>query len=357
LTPAEQANARLTVAPSNGNVAYISEIPSKGAPLLWRTTDAGQRWTPLPSPPDHRYTSGNLMIDQNDPLTVIASFTSGDATSASALYDTYASIDGSQQWRPVYGRPVASDSSGSLSSWKGVYYVTLLTTSPNGFFRSDLLASTDQMGSWHAIDAQIIAKDTLAPTGEVGVANFWVNPTTGALLAQTYNSTRTGELWMSEDHGASWSKVMLPPSPVSEVGETSNWVTGALLWVAQPIVGPDFHLCAWFTEGPNSANFRFYCSSDSGRTWTRRPSLQVGALFPTLMLADGALLSQNSSGFYLEPGADTQLTTTRHLGSVPGSGSIVGVSPSLGATARGVTFWQTTDANRLYVAQYSLANV
>ena len=364
LTPTEQANADLIVAPSNGNVAYISEVAAEGAPLLWRTTDAGAQWTRLPSPPNRGYKSGHLIIDQNDALTLIASYTTAASPYAQNAYDTYALINGSRQWLPIYGRPVTSDGLGALASWQGVYYSTLLIDAPNGFFRSDLLASTDGMRSWHAIDGQIIAKDRLAPTGEIGVSRFWVNPTTGALLAATYNETRTGGLWMSVDHGVNWSEVELPPSPVSEVGETNNRVTGAILWVQSPTVGESFRLCAWYTETPNSDTQTFYCSRDSGKTWTRRTptSASQNLDFTYVLLPDGAGIGMTTTALYLNPQDDAHLTRPRFIGALPNpqrgpwdggpwDGALWGV------TAHGVSFWAANTANVLYVAQYTLPDM
>ena len=354
---AEEANADLVVAPSNGNVAYLNEVSAKGAPLLWRTTDAGAHWTPLPSPPNRGYTSGHLLIDQNDPLTLIASYTTTVRPSGQSTYDTYALLNGSRQWLPIHGGPVTWGGLGSLASWYGVYYSRLITTAPNGFFRSDLLASTDGMRSWHAIDGQIIAKDHLAPTGETGVASFWVNPTTGDLLATTYNETRAGELWMSVDHGVNWSEVVLPPSPVSEVGETNNWVTGASLWVQQPAIGQEFRICAWFAGGRGNGATTFYCSRDSGHTWARRPAPQLGISLSLNLLSDGAIIGQTTTGYYLNAGDDTHLAESRFLGTIPfaGGGSVINLNQ--GTTARGVALWTPANANVLYVAQYTLPDM
>ncbi|HUY76239.1 MAG TPA: hypothetical protein VMV29_05685 [Ktedonobacterales bacterium] len=359
LTPAEEANADLVVAPSNGNVAYISELPTKRAPLLWRTTNAGQHWTPLPSPPNRGYKSGNLLLDQNDPFTLIATYTTAARPSGQSAYDAYALLNGSRQWLPIYSGPVTWGGLGNLASWHGVYYSTLITTAPNGFFRSDLLASTDGMRSWNAIDGQIIAKDHLAPTGETGVASFWVNPTTGDLLATTYNETRTGELWMSVDHGANWSEVVLPPSPVSEVGETNNWVTGAILWVQSPPIGESFRLCAGFTEQPSSDAPTFYCSRDSGKTWTKRTptSASQNLELTNVLLPNGAGIGITATALYLNPRDDARLTSPRFISALPDAHGGPWDGARWGVTAHVVTFWAATNANVLYVAQYTLPDM
>jgi len=357
VTSADFANADLLVALSNGNVAYISEVPAKGAPLLWRTTDAGMHWTQLPSPPNHGYKSGHLIIDQIDPLTVIAAYTVAATPNGQTKYDAYALLNGSRNWLSIYGGPVTSDGMGYLASWHGVYYSTLITTFPNGFFRSDLLASADGMRSWHAIDQQIIARDRLAPTGETGIANFWVNPTTGALLAATYNETRAGELWMSVDHGANWSEVILPPSPVSEVGETNNDVTGASLWVQAPPVGDSFRLCAWFTEKISSQAENFYCSRDSGKTWMRRTPTSQFLDLSTILAPDGAGIGQTTTSLYLYPQDDTRLTHPRLIGGLPDPHGSPWDGARWGVAPRGVVFWAATNANVLYVAQYTLPDM
>lgn len=357
LTPTARANADLIVAPSNGNVAYIREIPTKGAPIIWRTTDAGRHWIQLPSLPDRGYKSGDLIVDRNDPLTLIAAFTTTAAPSAQARYDTYVLIKKSRQWQPIYDGPVSIDGLGNLSDWHGEYFATRLTTSPNGFFRSELLASMDQMRSWHAVDAQIIAKDTLAPTGEVGVSNFWVNPTTGALLATTYNETRTGEVWMSEDQGKTWSEVALPPSPVSEVGETNNWVTGAIISVQSLAIGPYFHLCAWYTERSVNDPNTFYCSNDSGATWTHRPLPPLSQDRSSTLTPDGAGIGETTTALSLNPMADEHLTRPRFIGDLPSTKNGNTITALWGVTANSVVFWAMTTANQLYVAQYTLPDM
>lgn len=348
-------NASLTVAPSNGDVAYICELPSRGAPKLWRTDDAGQQWTPLPALANDGYKSCGVLVDQNDPFTALVSFSKEAHPTPQSVYSTYALLDGVKQWQRLDGGPVADETLSHLASWHGDYYATI-TVSTATTLRSNLSVSTDHMQTWHAIDQQIITGDTLNPPGEYGEVGFWVNPTTGALLAVTYNSTRTGGQWLSVDHGANWREVVLPPSPISEVGETGSWVTGASLWVQQPAIGQEFRLCAWFSERGTAAT-TFYCSQDSGRTWTRRPAPQSGISLPAILLADGSILTQRYTGYYLNAGDATGLPASRFLGRNPFAGMISVISSGLGPTSRGVTFWQPADGHSEYVAQYTLPDM
>ncbi len=350
-------NAAFAIAPSNGNIAYICDTPATGAPQLWRTLDAGQAWAPLPGLPNVGYVTCGLLIDQNDPLTVLASFAttpnlnSIEVTSGYAT--TYALFDGAAQWQPLDGGPVAFDSMSQFASWHGTYYATISVATPTSL-QSTLSVSTDHMQTWQAIDRQIVVGDQMAPSGETGEVGFWVNSTTGALLAQTYNEARPGELWASADHGATWNAVVLPPSPVSEAGETNNSVTGASVFVQQPTTGQAFQLCAWYTEKLYAGVDPFYCSRDGGRTWAKRGAPDGGGVYVYGLMANGMLLERDGASFYLLPANDPNAHTGLAIGSLPLSVATVYYANTFGATPTGMTLWQFDGEQSVFVAQYTL---
>jgi len=355
---ADAPYAALAVAPSNGAIAYLCATPTTGAPKLWRTLDAGQRWSPLPSPPDGGFVFCSLLIDQNNPLNALASFSiAPDPTPSQISSDypaTYALLDGAQQWQQLNGGPYASSTMSHFASWNGSYYATITLSTPTSL-QSTLSVSTDGLRSWQPIDRQIVVGDTMAPPGEQGEVNFWVNSVTGVLLAQTYNSTRTGELWKSVDHGANWREVALPPSPVSEHGEAGSWVTGATLWVEQLASGQAFQLCAWYTEKLFNGVAPLYCSNNDGQKWIKRVggpssgSTNVYGLTP-----DGALLVRDATTYTLLPVNDALLRTPINLGSTPSAVASVYLSFDFGLTARGMVLWQPDGWQSVYVAQYTL---
>ncbi len=353
------ADAAFAVAPSNGDVAYICQTPATGAPHVWRTLDAGQSWTKLPDPPDGGFQSCGLLIDQNDSMDPLVSFATvpylSDIQISSGYAATYTLVAGGAQWRQLNGGPVAFNNVSQFASWHGDYYATFGSSTPTSL-QSTLSVSTDGMRTWRPIDHQIVVGDTLAPSGETGEIAFWVQPVTGALLAKTYNSVRTGELWYSSDQGANWQEVVLPPSPVSEVGETGDWVTGASIWAQYLTAGQTFQICVWFTEGRDRGAKSFYCSHNRGQTWVKAVSPQAGIDLPLLMLTDGALLAESGPDYFLTPGCDPHLATERDIGSLPASILSGNSILEQGATARGVTIWQPDSALALYVAQYSVGN-
>ena len=354
---ADAPYAALAVAPSNGAIAYLCTAPTTGAPKLWRTLDAGQTWAPLPSPPDGGFVFCSLLIDQNNPLNVLASFSiTPDPTASqvsSGYPSTYALLAGAPQWQQLNGGPYAFSTTSHFASWQGNYYATITISTPTSL-QSTLSVSTDGMRSWQPIDRQIIVGDTLAHPGELGEVGFWVNSVTGALLAQTYNSTRTGELWMSVDHGVNWREVVLPPSPVSEKGETGDWVTGAALWVQQLASGRAFQLCASYTEKSFNGDDPFYCSNNGGQTWTKTSGLYGGGTDVYGLMPDGTLLVRDGTMYTLLPVNDSLLQTPINLGSTPSSVAQVYLSYAFGLTTRGMVLWQPDGEASVYVASYTL---
>jgi hypothetical protein len=372
-------NATLQVTPSNGNIAYICQLAGEDGPRVWRTTDAGQRWVALPGLPvsgafDYCY----LKFAANNPLTVIASLVRDQRDNASHL-SVFALFDGAAQWRSLG----PNQSVHLVASSRDVYYGmgnlnpnAPTTPDPNGKPQDQpqqrIYESTDQMQTWRELnDAALIAENIASAEkttgfGLIGAIALWVQPNTGELLAQTTD----GVLWRSGDHGQHWARILLPAlPPASELTPTpgemlsEGGATDAIAVVQQPTGSKPFTLCALvFDQTAIAYNVApFYCSTDSGQSWTRRPRTAVEwgngkpATFelPQLMLSDGTLLAWDVRTLSVFPGNNPSAAAAHVIGTIPtplNLGNIPGgvASPVPG----GAVLWQPHDPQTLYVATY-----
>jgi hypothetical protein len=373
-------NATLQVTPTNGNIAYICQLAGQGNPRLWRTTDAGQHWTSLAT----IHIIGNvdtcfLGFDASNPLTVFAAFVRSAENGSAHGSVSYALFDGASQWQALG----TGQTMGSVASWRNVYYGignlnpnAPTTADPNGKPQDQpqqrIYESTDQMRTWHELNnAALIAEniDSAEKTtgfGLIGAIALWVQPNTGELLAQTTD----GVLWRSSDHGQTWTRILLPSlPPASELtpkpGEmlSEGGATDAIAIVQQPSGNKPFTLCALvFDQTTIAYNVApFYCSTDSGQTWTRRPRTAVEwgngkpATFelPQLMLSDGSLLAWDVRTLSVFPGNNPTAAEAHVIGTIPtplNPNNIPGgaASPIPG----GAALWQPHDPQTLYVAMY-----
>lgn len=364
---ASAPNANLVVAAASGAVAYICETPATGGVRLWRTLDAGATWSPLPTLPSAAtFASCAVRIDGNDARTVVVQL--APILGAGARGDqSFALFDGAAAWRPL------NTSMQAFSSWHGIYYGTS-NDLVIGSAVSHLYHSTDGMRTWHALDAPLIAENLAAAqrlhlNGAIGVAQVWVQPQTGALLAQTYD----GVLWRSAKQGTTWDQIALPPlppaseltpSPGEDLIETA--MPGAALVVVQaPTSDHPFTLCALVLDQTltvfNVAPL--YCSTNSGQSWVRRPrptvsqgnGQPVGYGVPDAMLADGSLLAWDVQTIYAFPGNSIQAPAPRALGTIPPPPDPNNIPAGmLGITPDGAVFWQPQNPRTVYVAQYKL---
>lgn len=360
----DAANATLTVAPSNGAVAYICQVTSSGKALIWRTTDAGQHWSLLPPlpilVPRHGY---GIIVDANDPLTIELSIVDSDGTG-------YLLMLGAAQWRQLPHYTLF------FSSWNGTYYKIDVsangrdTATPSKIAR--IYRSADQMQTWREInDAALISQSaidtppSLAKKG-FGVRQLWVQPNTGEMLAQTSD----GALWRSLDRGNSWTRIKFPAlPPASQLtptpGETVNEgsIADAVVYVAQPTGAQPFSLCAIVLDRqPIAYNVApFYCSSDGGQTWVRRPRPAVEwgngrpatYVVPWLMLKDGTLIGWDVQTISAFPGNNPAAPAAHVIGVIPAPHSPDTVPSGLiGSTEGGAVLWQPIDMQTLWVAIY-----
>jgi hypothetical protein len=376
-------NATLQVTPTNGNIAYICQMAGQGNPRLWRTTDAGQRWSPLPDLPvsgsfDYCY----LNVDANNPLTVIAGLVRDQRDNASHL-SAFALFDDAAHWQSLD----PSQSMQLVASWRNIYYrlgnlnpKTPATADPNGRPQDQpqqrIYESTDQMRTWHEVnDAALIAEniataekttDKTTGFGLIGAMSLMVQPNTGEMLTQTTD----GVLWRSSDHGQTWARILLPSlPPASELTPTPGemlWdhgATDAIAIVQQPSGNKPFTLCALvFDQTAIAFNVApFYCSTDSGQTWIRRPRTAVEwgngkpATFelPQLMLSDGSLLAWDVRTLSVFPGNNPSAPAAHVIGTIPTPLSPDNVPGGMASPIPGgAVLWQPHDPQTLYVATY-----
>lgn len=370
-TPASaKPNATLAVAQANGDVSYICQVPSEGTALLWRTTDAGRHWSRLPDlPSSGSFIACGMRTDANNALTVMVML--GDPSQETTNPIVYVLFDGTPQWQRL---PEAVN---TFSYSRGMYYAIRNSVGAAGqSLQGHLYVSTDQMLSWHPIDAPLIAENLAAVrrlklNGATGVEHFWVSPETSELLAQTYD----GVLWRTSTNGTTWAQINLPalppageltPTPGEGIYETAM-PGAAIVFVQQPIADHPFTLCALVLDQTltvfNVAPL--YCSTDSGQTWTRRPRTAVSQGYgkpdqfelPSLMLPDGSLLSWDVTTIYRMPGSNLHAPSGFVVGTIPPPHDPNNIPGGMaGITTHGATLWQPHDTQTLYVAQYSISS-
>jgi photosystem II stability/assembly factor-like uncharacterized protein len=225
----------LTVAPSDGNVAYMCDGGGERAsPQLARvlvTHDRGAHWSQVSDVATGGTCNQTFIVDQIDPNVLVA----GSDQSMSL------STDGGASWRPFSAHLHVSSVGPLLWSGGGTAHAILGTQDATGE-TLHFAVSTDGLRTWRNIDSGI---STDPSTGDT-LRQFWVNPVNGHLLAATFYA-----YWQSTDAGQTWSRVTLLPgdAPVDLV-------------VQQPAGASDWHICS-----PT------VCTTDGGRTWTALPQL------------------------------------------------------------------------------------
>ncbi len=182
-----------------------------------------------------------------------------------------------------------------------------------------------------------------------GYNQFWLQPSTGELLAET----DLGTLWSSSDVGKHWTQrvvplSVVPPDAIPANATTSEqqggpYIAASRHFLVQPsAVDQTFEICGEIdvrhaqeqVPGPMVA---FACSWDGGQTWIARPQLQFAPLCrlcdrqspPNQNLSvyavtpDGSLLAQatprgmdGADAFCLLPRAATQASQWEYLGPV-----------------------------------------
>ena len=184
-------HAWLSVAPSNGNVAYICQTRPDNTTHIWRTEDAGAHWTALPSiSRAGAWPVCDVQIDENDPLTVVITLSDPAHYHYPGLVPAlltesgpaYVLRDGATQWQSTRSFIWA------IASSHGSYYAII--GSANG--PAYLYRSTD-LQVWHTIDSSAwptqglggVSGNPLPPAPQL-----WVQPETGAVLVILSNTFR-----------------------------------------------------------------------------------------------------------------------------------------------------------------------
>lgn len=276
------ATNALAVAPSNGAIAYACFEPAgttTPAAQLWVTHDRATTWTPLTLPSSLGSVGWcSLWLDAANPRTLIV----GISMLAPGLSDRYAaSFDGGSSWQTL----ALSPDIGLLGvASHGTTTYALEAVAGASGTTTALVASGDGLRSWHAIDQSFTAAD-------MRVTGFWVNPATGALLAQvttppppatptvspskasasptpSANASPTAQpaappptLWLSADGGSSWSR-------------TVTTIAGQV--AAQPsATGQAWRLCAGASDPTGVAPNQLACSADGGKTWRTQAALSI----------------------------------------------------------------------------------
>jgi hypothetical protein len=232
----------VVVSPLDGTLAWACSSAGSGRFAVWASHDGGV-WSQVSAlTPDTPVTSYgcDLVADQGDAHTLVAQFSSGAGASGTLRTKSYLSTDAGKHWRAVPGRMQIMN----VGTTGGRTYAIMLDTAAGDREKLALVLSNDSLYSWRVIRPPDLA------AGD-GFFDFWLNPSTGELLAPTYENT----LWRAASGGANWTRVKTPDQQ-----------TGVGAWL------PDRHewlLCGWAGTAENQTR----CSHDLGANWTVAPPL------------------------------------------------------------------------------------
>ena len=361
-------HAWLSVAPSNGKVAYICQTRPDNTTHIWRTEDAGAHWTALP----YISIAGvwpvcDVQIDENDPLTVFITLSDPSHYHYPGLVPAlltesgpaYVLLDGATQWQST------SSFIWAIASSQRSYYAII--GSANG--SAHLYSSTD-LHLWHKIDSSAwptqglggVSGNPLPPAPQL-----WVQPETGVLLVILSNNSG-GTMWTSSDRGDHWQEIAYP-SPLA----TSGSPTALLQYVEPPQGNEPFHICirdgrtGAGESSPTGEILYFYCSHDGGQSWVQRfvqlswpkgsdPGVDCCAVPYDATLADGSVTvwgGMNSNMIYRLSVDDISLPKSTFLGATPVLPPVNRNAPMalFGLSAEGGVFWEPVSSKAVYVAQ------
>lgn len=277
----------LQVSASDGTTAYSCGVPSGAArPQVIVTHDGGASWTRVADVPNGWTECDAIGVDALDPSIVIAS--GGPPTSGE---QQAVSVDGGATWRLTSATPQYSI---VATATRGSRTYALLASSANNSVRLSLGVSDDHLRTWRAIDTTLNTSD---------YRTFWLNPTNGALLVESWPGGGAFQLWSSTDDGAHWSQIL---APMANAGE----------FVArQPETAASWHVCGVVPAAGSSPVGSFVCTSDGGRTWAQEPLLVPGGAASygesiAALPADGSLLAEvteaGGSALYRLPAGETR---------------------------------------------------
>jgi hypothetical protein len=364
-----RGSVSVSVAPGDGDIAYLCVAPTDPTDAMARTfitRDRAQSWTrgadlvvgAQPPTTNHYFAfTCDIAIDANNPASaLIMSYWMQVASGVTVGLSNFASVDFAAHWQKLTPtQPQHFIADGRLSSWHGNIYALGTSQIPGG---SDggIWVSADQMRSWRR----------LTPPAGLIIASFWLNPSSGALLALAgMNSSSLQQFYGSDDQGATWTAI--PTGTGTETGQ-SNWS------VAAPQVGQPWHLCRVpvavssppvHGDQPGTVS----CSIDGGQTWTSpQPEFVYSVAFNPkaggfwviavanefAVTVDGAVLAAGDRVYRLTPGA----TVWQDLGLIPGTTAgyppgayLVPGAPTYYPTPAGGVLWMR-DGSGWMVASY-----
>lgn len=238
-------NAGFAASPVNGQDAWICAPQTARSFAIWVTMDAGTSWnlaaTLSPQTPQNPSLC-DLVPDQDNAhaLAVVFTWGSGEADTLDSM--SYFSTDDGSHWRRVPGNLRVEE----VASLPGETYAILgsdasqPTSPPPG-----LVVSTDDLQSWQAIQAEGLSS--------IDIAHFWLTPTTGQLLAGTFDSA----IWLVDDGGTRWT--LGRPVEIDMQTAIGAWLASQGRWL----------ICGW----PSGEATQLKCSRDLGATWQSEPAI------------------------------------------------------------------------------------
>ncbi len=284
--PPSYGSRALTVAPSNGDIAYICSVPSEGIkdgqPRVWHTNDRGAYWihgADIPVARDEN--KCQIIIDMTHPATAIAvlQWMGPGAGGGSAIQDSlcYVTTDMGMTWRHLATpQPFIVTALGSHS---GTTYAVRQVLDGNGA-QSRLWASTDGMNTWRRVDMQIPDE----------VADAWVASGSAPIVVESTTGDGLRYLWQSRDGGQHWNQIV-PPARTAAIANVTaalsaapmsshlplrplaaGWGTTDEYIVQASSDGASWSICQSYYEvtDPRGAPNQLQCSKDGGQTWSVR---------------------------------------------------------------------------------------
>ncbi len=251
--PRIQSTNIFAPSPADGRTAYACDEPLNATtsphPAVWVTHDLGTHWTQITDFPATPTGWCTLIVDQYDPNVVLLGLSSGSPMQGPPGADHYfASLDGGVTWQAVPG--LQGPNVIEMATAGGITYVVALSSSPTA--DGVLLASSDGLRTWQSAaprDSEV-AQDA---------QELWVDPASGALLAETVPADQVTNLFTSGDGGQHWTRLSAAGMPT----------TG--YFYVRASSGQPWHICgAWSADATSGAPSQLTCSDDGGKTWTTR---------------------------------------------------------------------------------------
>jgi photosystem II stability/assembly factor-like uncharacterized protein len=210
----------VTVAPSNSDVVYVGT--GEGDPRntvsfgdgVYRSNDGGETWSHLGLSDTERIAEIRVHPENPDVVFVAAM---GHEWGPNEQRGLFRSTDGGKTWEKVlYVNPstgasaVAFDPENPDIMYAGMYqYRRTPWRFDSGGDGSGLYRSTDGGETWTSLTAE--APENGLPAGLLGRVGVAVAPSNPYVVYAMIESEADGELWRSDDRGATWRRVSSNP--------------------------------------------------------------------------------------------------------------------------------------------------